>query len=266
MSLFLLYITLGAVAGVLAGLLGIGGGLVIVPMLTFTFAAQGFPESHILHMALGTSLASILFTSLSSVRAHHKRGAVLWPVVLRITPGILIGTFVGSWIASMLTSGFLKGFFGCFLYYVAIQMILGIKPKPTRELPGAMGIFGVGNTIGIFSSLVGIGGGTLSVPFLVWCNTVMHQAIGTSSAIGFPIAVAGTLGYIVNGLGIAGLPNYTLGFIHLFSLAGIVTASVFTAPFGAKLAHSLPVDRLKKIFAILLFLVGTRMILAVLSS
>ncbi len=262
MSIFLLYIVLGSVAGVLAGLLGIGGGLVIVPMLTFTFTAQGFPESHILHIALGTSLASILFTSLSSVRAHHSRDAVLWPVVFRITPGILIGTFLGSWIASMLTSTFLKGFFGCFLYYVAIQMILGIKPKPTRDLPGSVGIFGVGSTIGIFSSLVGIGGGTLSVPFLVWCNTVMHRAIGTSSAIGFPIAVAGSLGYVLNGIGVEGLPDYTLGFVHLISLSGIVMASVLTAPYGAKLAHSLPVDKLKKIFAILLFLVGTRMILA----
>ena len=170
MSVFLLYIALGSVAGLLAGLLGIGGGLVIVPMLTFTFTAQGFPESHILHMALGTSLASILFTSLSSVRAHHSRDAVLWPVVLRITPGILVGTFLGSWIASMLTSTFLKGFFGFFLYYVAIQMILGIKPKPTRNLPGSMGIFGVGSTIGIFSSLVGIGGGPF--PYRFWCGVI----------------------------------------------------------------------------------------------
>ncbi|MBF0200056.1 MAG: sulfite exporter TauE/SafE family protein [Desulfamplus sp.] len=263
MSFFLLYIILGAVAGLLAGLLGIGGGLVIVPMLTFAFTAQGFPHDYILHLALGTSLASILFTSISSVRAHNGRKAVMWPAVFKITPGILIGTFLGAWFASMMSTSFLKGFFGFFLYYVAIQMLLGIKPRPARELPPAFGMFGAGSVIGIFSSLVGIGGGTLSVPFLTWCNTAMHRAIGTSSAIGFPIALSGTFGYIVNGLNIDILPSFTIGFVHLVSLAGIVMASVLTAPLGAWLAHSLPVERLKKIFAILLFIVGTRMIWSV---
>ncbi len=263
MSFFLLYLVVGAVAGVLAGLLGIGGGLVIVPMLTFAFTAQGLAHEHILHLALGTSLASILFTSVSSLMAHHKRGAVLWPVVLAITPGILAGTFFGAWIASRLSTNFLKGFFGIFLYYVATQMIMGIKPKPTREIPGTVGIFGAGSVIGIFSSLVGIGGGTLSVPFLSWCNTQVHKAIGTSSAIGFPIAVAGSLGYIVNGLGMDNLPSFCLGYVNLTALAGIVAASVMTAPLGAKLAHSLPIDKLKKIFAALLYVVGTRMILSI---
>lgn len=261
MSIFFMYLVLGSVAGVLAGLLGIGGGLVIVPMLTFAFAAQGLEQVNILHMALGTSLASIIFTSISSLRAHHKRGAVIWPVVKRITPGILVGTFLGSWIASQLSTSFLKIFFGVFLLYVATQMILGIKPKASRNLPGNAGIFAAGNTIGVFSSLVGIGGGTLSVPFLTWHNTAIHKAIGTSAAIGFPIAVAGTAGYIINGLGAEGLPAATLGFIHLTALVGIVTASVFTAPIGARLAHSLPVDKLKKIFALLLYLVGFKMLL-----
>ncbi len=263
MSFILLYLAAGAVAGVLAGLLGIGGGLVIVPMLTFAFTAQGLPHEHILHMALGTSLASILFTSVSSLRSHHKRGAVIWPVVTRITPGILSGTFFGAWIASMLSTNFLKGFFGVFLFYVATQMLLGIKPKPTRQIPGPAGIFTAGSVIGIFSSLVGIGGGTLSVPFLVWCNTKVHQAIGTSAAIGFPIAVAGTLGFMVNGLGLDNLPSFSLGYVNLKALAGIVTASVLTAPLGVRLAHSLPVDRLKKIFALLLYLVGSRMLVSV---
>ena len=260
MSFFLLYIAVGAVAGLLAGLLGIGGGLVIVPMLTFSFTLQGMPNEHILHLALGTSLASILFTSLASVRAHHLRDGVIWPVVFKITPGILTGTFAGAWIASILSSNFLKGFFGCFLCYVASQMLLGIKPKSSRDIPGTAGIFAAGNIIGLFSSLAGIGGGTLSVPFLVWCNTALHKAIGTSAAIGFPIAVAGTFGYIIHGIGVEGLPSYSFGFIHLFSLVGIVMASIFTAPQGAKLAHTLPVDKLKKFFAIFLFLVGTRML------
>lgn len=260
MTVYLLYLSLGAVAGVLAGLLGIGGGLVIVPMLSFAFAMQGMEPTYILHMALGTSLASIIFTSISSLRAHHKRGGVIWPVVWKITPGILVGTYFGSWIASHLSTSFLKVFFGLFLLYVATQMLLGIKPKASRDLPGSPIMTGAGSIIGIFSSLVGIGGGTLSVPFLVFHNTVMHKAIGTSAAIGLPIALAGSTGYIVHGLGL-NLPSGTVGFVYLPALAGIVAASVLTAPFGAKLAHSLPVDRLKKIFAVLLYLVGLKMLL-----
>ena len=258
--IFVTYILLGAVAGVLAGLLGIGGGLVIVPMLTFMFTAQGLPHEHILHLALGTSLTSIIFTSISSMRAHHKKGAVIWPVILRITPGIIFGTLFGSWVAAGLSTNALKVVFAVFLFYVATQMLLGIKPKPSRAIPGTGGIFGAGSIIGIFSSLVGIGGGTLSVPFLVWCNTAMHTAIGTSAAIGFPIALAGAAGYIINGWGAANLPPGTLGFVHLTALGGIVIASVCTAPLGAALAHRLPVPKLKKIFATLLYLLAFRML------
>ena len=256
------YIVLGSAVGILAGLLGIGGGLIIVPMLTFLFTAQGYPAEYILHMALGTSLASIMFTSVSSFRAHHKRNAVIWKAVGAITPGIILGTFGGSYIAARLSTGFLKGFFACFLYYVATQMLLGMKPKPTRTLPGAPGMTAAGGVIGIFSSLVGIGGGSLSVPFLVWCNASMHQAIGTSAAIGFPIAVAGGIGYVVNGLKVSGLPAHTLGFVHLSALFGIALSSVLTAPLGAKLAHSLPVDKLKKLFAFLLYAIGTKMLVS----
>nr|WP_321401504.1 sulfite exporter TauE/SafE family protein [uncultured Desulfobacter sp.] len=258
-----LYLAVGGVAGVLAGLLGIGGGLIIVPMLTSVFTHQHVAHEVIVHMALGTSLASILFTSVSSMRSHHKRGAVVWPVVFRITPGILVGTFTGTWIASMLSTNFLKCFFGIFLYYVATQMIMGIKPKPTRDIPGTAGIFAAGSIIGVFSSLVGIGGGTLSVPFLTWCNTKIHKAIGTSAGIGFPIAAAGFIGYVINGLGVQNLPPYSIGFVNLGALAGIVAASVLTAPIGVKLAHSLPVDKLKRVFAVLLYVVGTRMLISV---
>ncbi|CAG35112.1 sulfite exporter TauE/SafE family protein [Desulfotalea psychrophila] len=257
--IFFLYMAVGAVAGLLAGLLGIGGGLVIVPMLTFALASQVPPE-YLLHVALGTSLASIICTSLSSLWAHHKRGAVLWPVVGRITPGILVGTFFGAWVASQLSTTFLKVFFGVFLLYVATQMLLSIRPNASRDLPGTVGIFGAGSVIGTFSSLVGIGGGTLSVPFLVWNNIAMHQAIGTSAAIGLPIALAGSAGYIVNGLMVSGLPAGTFGFVHLTALAGIVLTSVCTAPLGARLAHSLPVAKLKKIFSMLLYVVGLKML------
>jgi len=206
-------------------------------------------------------MASIIFTSVSSFWAHHKRGAVEWLVVRRIVPGILVGTFLGTCVAARLSNNFLKIFFVIFLYYVAVQMLIDKKPKPSRELPGQLGMFGVGNTIGVVSSLVGIGGGTLSVPFMMWCNLAIHQAIGTSAAIGFPIAIAGTVGYIVNGLRVTGLPEYSFGYAYLPAFVGIVCASVLTAPFGVRLAHSLPVARLKRLFAVLLLLVGTRMLI-----
>ncbi|MDY0131866.1 MAG: sulfite exporter TauE/SafE family protein [Desulforegulaceae bacterium] len=262
MTSFLLYMALGSAAGFLAGLLGIGGGLIIVPVLTIMFTHFGLNEAYILHMALGTSLTSIIFTSISSMYAHHKKEAVFWSTVFKITPGILAGTFAGAWLASMLSTNFLKVFFSVFLFYVATQMILGIKPKPARTIPKAPGMFAAGGIIGVFSSLVGIGGGSLSVPFLTWCNVKMHKAIGTSAGIGFPIAIAGAAGYIITGLGIEGLPEYNLGFVNLEALLGIVIASMIFAPLGAKLAHSLPVDKLKKIFAGLLYLLAIRMLIS----
>lgn len=260
MTLILLtYIGVGLVAGILAGLLGIGGGLVIVPMLLFCLSRQAIPSELIMHMALATSMASIVFTSISSFRSHHKRRAVHWHVVRRIVPGILAGTFLGTCLASCLSGNLLKLFFIAFLFYVALQMLLDRKPTPSRDLPGKLGMFGVGGVIGMVSSLVGIGGGTLSVPFLIWCNLTLHHAIGTSAAIGFPIAIAGTFGYIVNGWSVQALPTYSLGYIYLPALLGIVSTSTLTAPLGVHLAHSLPVAKLKKIFAFLLLLVCARM-------
>lgn len=257
---YLVYLSLGAVAGILAGLMGIGGGLVIVPMLVFCFMGLGIPHEHIMHIALGTSLASIIFTSISSFMAHHRRGAVHWDIVRRIVPGIIVGTLFGAYIASLLTTNLLKGFFGIFLFYVALQFLLDKKPKPTRELPGMVGMFSAGNGIGIVSSLMGIGGGTLSVPFMIWCNIPIHNAIGTSAAIGFPIAVAGTVGYILTGQGATDLPSASFGYVYFPALIGIVCASMLTAPLGARLAHWLPVSKLKRIFAVLLMVVGTKMI------
>jgi uncharacterized protein len=261
MTYWLLYLLFGALAGLLAGLLGVGGGIIIVPVLTFLFTAQHFPAGFILHLALGTSLASIMFTSVSSLRAHHDRGAVNWPVFRRLTPGILVGTFLGSWVAAQLSTRFLKGFFVLFLYYVALQMLLNVRPVPSRQLPGNLGMIGVGSVIGGISSLVGIGGGTMTVPFLVWCNVALHNAIGTSAAVGFPIALAGAAGYVANGLAARDLPSFSLGFVYLPALIGIAGASVFTAPLGARLAHTLPVLRLKRFFAVFLLLMGTRMLI-----
>ena len=200
-------VALGAVAGFFAGLLGVGGGAIMVPILAMMFAAQGFPDAHLMHVALGTSMATIVFTSISSARAHHRHGAVLWSIVRAIAPGIVVGTLLGAQVASRVPTRPLAIFFAAFIAYVAVQMILNVKPKPSRELPGAAGMFGVGGFIGLVSALVAIGGGSLSVPFMTWCNVKVHQAIGTSAAIGFPIAVAGTIGYMIAGHGADGLPR-----------------------------------------------------------
>ena len=262
-TIVMMYLLVGAIAGLLAGLLGIGGGQVIVPLLVFCFTLQRLPETMIMHLALGTSLASIIFTAISSFAAHHKRGAVQWDVVRRIVIGIFTGTFMGSYIAAQLSTRFLKGFFVVFLYYVALQMLIDKKPKPSRHLPGPVAMFGIGNVIGVISSLVGIGGGVLSVPFMIACNISIHRAIGTSAAIGFPIAIAGTLGYVVNGLAVPDLPSLSVGYVYLPALIGIVISSVLTAPVGVRLAHSLPVKRLKRVFAGLLLVVGTKMLIGV---
>jgi uncharacterized membrane protein YfcA len=185
-------------------------------------------------------------------------------VFRHITPGILAGTFFGSWVAAQLSTRFLKGFFVCFLYYVALQMLLNVRPVPSRQLPGPTGMLGAGSIIGGISSLVGIGGGSMSVPFLVWCNVALHNAIGTSAAIGFPIALAGAAGYVINGFAATPLPSFSLGFVYLPALAGVSFASILTAPLGARLAHTLPVSRLKKAFAFLLLVMGTKMLMGLL--
>jgi uncharacterized membrane protein YfcA len=190
---------LGAATGLFAGLFGIGGGGIMVPLLTMLFMAQGFPEQHLLHLALGTSMAAIVPTALASVRAHHAHGAVLWPVVIRIAPGILCGTFAATFLASYLSAKPLALFFSGFMAFVAVQLMIDHKPRPARQLPGTLGLSTVGVGIGGISALVAIGGGTLTVPFLTWCNVRLQTAIGTSAAVGFPIAFAGAVGYLANG-------------------------------------------------------------------
>ncbi len=261
MSWWLSYIGLGLFTGLFAGMLGIGGGLVMVPTLTMMFAAQaGFPPGEVLHMGLGTSMATILFTSLSSLHAHHRHGAVIWKVVIQITPGILLGTLLGTLFASSVPAKPLALFFTIFVCCVAVQMVLNLKPKAARQLPGSSGVFAVGAGIGAISALVAIGGGALTVPFLTWCNVRVQNAIGTSAAIGFPIAVGGTLGYIYNGLGHSDLPAWSLGFVHLPALAWLVPPSMLMAPLGARLAHRLPVLTLKRIFACVLIALASKML------
>lgn len=258
---WLAYITLGLFTGFFAGMLGIGGGLVMVPALTMMFAAQAaFPGSDILHLALGTSMATILFTALASLRAHHRHGAVLWRVVGQITPGILLGTLLGTLFASSVPARPLAIFFTAFVCLVAVQMILNLKPKPSRDLPGAAGVIAVGVGIGALSALVAIGGGSLTVPFLTWCNVRVQHAIGTSAAVGFPIAVGGSLGYIYNGWGHPGLPEWSLGYIYLPAFVWLVPSSMLIAPLGARLAHRLPVATLKRLFAVVLIALAAKML------
>jgi len=253
-------IVLGAATGFLAGLLGIGGGMIMVPFLTVIFTARGFPEEHIVHMAIATSLATILFTSISSVRAHHQHGAVLWNVVKVLAPGIVLGSVIGAQVAGNLPTAWLAFVFAVFVGVSAVQMLLDRKPKPTRELPRASAMFGVGNVIGFVSALVGAGGGFISVPYMVWNNVKVHQAVATSAALGFPIAAAGTVGYVLAGRTELGLPQDTIGFIYWPALLTIALASVITAPLGARSAHALNTARLKRIFSLLLFILAGYML------
>ncbi len=265
MEWWLIYLLVGAVVGFFAGLLGIGGGLIIVPALTTLFIAQDFPPDRILHLALGTTMATIIFTSAASLRVHHAHGAVNWPTVKNITPGILLGTFGGATFAGTLTSQILSIIFVIFIFYAATQMLLKLSPTSNRQLPGKTGLFAVGSLIGALSSLVAIGGGLLSVPFLTLCNVKLHHAIGTAAAIGFPIAVTGTISYIANGLmQPQSLPDYTIGYVYLPALGWLVLASMLTAPLGARATHSIHTSTLKGIFIVLLYGLGIKMLLSIL--
>lgn len=260
-----LYSLLGVFVGIAAGLLGIGGGAIIVPTLTAIFLMQGMPTENVVHVALGTSMATIVVTSVSSFRAHNKKGAVIWSVVKMITPGIIVGTFLATFIASHMSSLYLAIFFSLFMGYVSLQMFINKKPKPSRKLFGAKVQFFTGSFIGAISAMVSIGGGSLSVPYLIWQNVDMRKAVGTSAAIGFPIALSGTLGYMINGWDYGVTREYMLGFISLPAFFFIAIFSYFTAPWGAKLAHTLPVHVIKKFFAILLLGLSLKMLDSILS-
>lgn len=258
----LLLLIFGGLAGVMAGLLGIGGGLLIVPVLALLFERQGVSSDVVMQAAIGTSLATIVFTSLSSTRAHHRRGAVRWPVFRAIAPGIVVGSLAGSALADAMPGRALHYVVAVFMLIVAAQMAFGPRAaQPHRELPGKAGLTVAGTVIGSLSALVGIGGGSLTVPFLTWCNVPVKQAIATAAAIGFPIAVAGTIGYIIGGMDESGLPPGSVGYVVLPAFAGIVLASVLAAPLGARLAHRLSELTLRRAFAAFLFVLALRMLL-----
>lgn len=259
--LFTVYMVLGAFAGTLAGLFGIGGGLLIVPVLIFSFGMQGISNDVAAHLAVGTSLATIVFTSLSSIRSHHQRGAVLWSLFRPMMLGIVAGAVLGAYTAALLPGAVLQIIIGIFVIIVAGIMMFNIKPAAGRGVPGATGLVTAGGGIGWASAIFGIGGGTLTVPFLSWCNVRMQQAIGTSAACGLPIAVAGAIANIGTGWGEPALPAYSLGFVYLPAAGGIVLTSVIFARVGAALAHRLDAVLLKRIFALFLLVVGIRFLI-----
>jgi uncharacterized membrane protein YfcA len=252
--------TLGICTGFLAGLLGIGGGMIMVPFLTILLSNKGVGADLAVKMAIATSMATIIFTSISSVRAHHKRGAVRWDLVKGLAPGIVLGSAVASvGVFAMLKGASLAIFFGLFVGFSATQMFLDKKPAPSRQMPGFGGQLAAGGVIGFLSGLVGAGGGFISVPFMAWCNIAIHNAVATSAALGFPIAVANVAGYVLSGLKVENLPSGAFGYIWVPALVVIAVCSVFTAPLGAKAAHNLPVKKLKRIFASILYLLAAYM-------
>ncbi|MFT6766737.1 MAG: putative membrane protein YfcA [Burkholderiaceae bacterium] len=250
---FAALLTLGLVTGFLAGLLGIGGGMVMVPFLTYLISQQGVGSALAVKMAIATSMATIVFTSMSSVRAHHKKGAVRWDIVRGLTPGIVMGALVASLgVFSVMKGTTLAFVFAGFVGFSSLQMFRNKQPEPGRMLPRTPGLAGAGGVIGFASGLVGAGGGFISVPFMAWCNVAIHQAVATSAALGFPIAVANAVGYVWSGQQVNNLPAGAIGYIYMPALVIIAIASVCMAPLGAQAAHALPVAKLKRVFATLL--------------
>lgn len=258
---WLAYLGIGVLVGFAAGLLGIGGGVVMVPLLVFVFTASGIAPDQVLHIALGTALAAMVFTSLSSMRAHHAHGAVDWKVARSMSPGMLVGSFGAALVAGLIpTRPLALGFTGL-VFYAATQILLDLKPPGSRELPGGPGLFAAGALIGAVSSLLAAGGAFLTIPFLAWCKVPLRRAIGTAAANGLPIAIAGTAGYVINGVRAEGLPAFSVGYVYLPALALVVSTSMLTAPLGARLAHRLPVKQLRTIFALMLYGFATKMLI-----
>ena len=258
---FALYLVLGAIAGILAGLFGVGGGIIIVPVLVFSFTAQGFAPEVLTHLAVGTSLATIVFTSINSIREHNRRGAVQWNLFIWLAPGILAGAAVGGVTAALIQGPILQKIIGVFAICVALQLALNLTPKNPRPLPKRPELVAAGGIIGWASAIFGIGGGSVTVPFLGWRSVSSQQAVATSAACGFPIAFAGAVVFMSTGWHESQLPEWSLGFVYLPAVLGIALTSMFFARFGARLAHRLPPLLLKRLFALLLTAVGISFLL-----
>ncbi len=258
---------LGLGTGFLAGLLGIGGGMMMVPFITIILSGRGVGPDLAVKMAIATSMATIIFTSISSVRAHHQRGLVRWDLVKGLAPGIALGGALASvGVFAILKGSWLALFFAAFVSFSATQMFLNKKPAPTRQVPGTVGLIGAGGVIGFLSGLVGAGGGFVSVPFMTWCNVAIHNAVATSAALGFPIALVNVVGYVISGQGLQNPPPHSVGYIWLPALGVIAFCSVLTAPLGARAAHKLPVKQLKRVFSSILYVLAAYMLYKGLAS
>jgi uncharacterized membrane protein YfcA len=261
METLLIFAATGAAAGVLAGLFGVGGGLIMVPALALVLPWQGIGPAVVMQVSIGTSLAVISATSVSSMLAHHRRGGVLWPVFARFAPGLAAGAVAGAFVAHALPGLVLQRIVGIGALLVALQMFLDRQPAQRPGLPGSAALLGAGGVIGALSALIGIGGGSLTVPFLSWRGVEMRQAVGTSAACGVPIAWAGAAGFMLAGAGVAGRPEWSVGYVALPAFLGIAVASVLAAPLGARLAHHWPPRVLKRAFAALLVVIGVSLLL-----
>jgi uncharacterized membrane protein YfcA len=254
-------VALGLCTGFLAGMLGVGGGMVQVPFLSFILSKKGVPADMAIKMAIATSMATIVFTSLSSLRAHHGRGAVRWDLVGGITPGIVAGGLLaGAGVFAVLKGPQLALFFALFIGVSAWQMLLDRKPKPTRRMPGKLGQTALGGGIGLLSGVLGAGGAFIASPFMTWCNVPMHQVVATSAALGFPVALASTSGYLVSGWNLPSALPGAFGYLYLPALVMVSIASVGMAPVGARAAHALDVRQLKRRFALVLFALAIYML------
>ena len=256
----LAYVATGALVGFLAGLLGIGGGMTLVPVLAAMYGAQQFAPEHAVHLALGTGMASVMFTSSASVRAHHRLGGVDWSLVRRMGPGMVAGTLLATALSGWVTQRALALAFAAIVYAGATQILLGRKPSAARALPATPALLAIGLLIGVVCGLVSAGGAFITVPFMLFCGVAMTTAIGTGAALGVPVAIVGTIGFVFSGSGVPTLPPWSVGFVYLPALLGIVAGSVLTAPLGARAAHRLPVTTLRRIFAALLYLLATKML------
>jgi uncharacterized membrane protein YfcA len=267
LELIIYLLTLGLVVGFTAGLLGIGGGGIMVPVLSVIFINEGVSAEKAIPLALGTSMASIVITSLSSMRAHRAKNNIIWKAFKSMAPGVILGVLVGTFIVSITNSLALCIFFTIFTAYVSVQLFLDKKPKPTRELLPKPYLFCAGGGIGTISALVSIGGGSLTVPFLIWQNIDGKKAIGTSAALGFPLSVTGALSYmIITGIGNVDTQTFTFGYVYLPAMLFISLTSFFTAKLGAKCTQILPVSILKKILGTLNMMLCIKMIVSVMSE